>query len=71
MLVTVAIPTYNGEDFIEETIKGIIQQSFTDFEILIIDDDSKDNTISLIEQYKDNRIRIIKNKKRLGGLQEF
>lgn len=71
MLVTVAIPTYNGEDFIEETIKGIIQQSFTDFEILIIDDNSKDNTISLIEQYRDNRIRIIKNKKHLGGYKNF
>lgn len=59
--ISIILPVYNGEDFIEECIESILFQSFPDFELIIIDDGSIDNTLFLIEKYKDSRIKLIKN----------
>lgn len=64
--IDIIIPTYNGSTFIIETIKSIISQSYKNFRIVISDDDSKDNTVSLIKKIGDSRIFIIKNKNNLG-----
>ncbi|HAN39421.1 MAG TPA: hypothetical protein DCQ29_11010 [Chitinophagaceae bacterium] len=58
-LISIVIPTYNRAFCIEATINSVLQQSYSNLEILIIDDQSTDNTGSLIEnqQRKDNRIR--------------
>jgi glycosyltransferase involved in cell wall biosynthesis len=53
------IPTYHSEESIKDTLSSIISQSFTDFEILIIDAMSSDNTLKAIKSFKDLRIRII------------
>ena len=65
--ISVLIPVYNGEKHIEEAIDSILSQTFTDFECIIIDDGSNDNTWSILEQYqaKDSRIRIIKNEQNM------
>jgi glycosyltransferase involved in cell wall biosynthesis len=58
-LVTVAIPSYNHAKYISQTIQSILDQTFQDFEILIIDDVSTDNSIEIIKSFNDPRIRII------------
>ena len=56
---SVIIPTYNRATFISKTIESVLNQTFDDFELLIIDDGSTDNTREIINEYKDSRIRYI------------
>jgi len=60
--VSVCIPVYNGEKYIATTINSILDQTFQDFEIIISDNCSNDNTLDVIKAYSDNRIRLIENK---------
>lgn len=55
------MPTLNAEQYLETSIKSILNQSFTDFELIIVDDGSTDSTIDIIEDYieEDSRIRIV------------
>ena len=53
---SVIIPVYNKEKFIENTIKSVLQQSFSDFELILVDDGSTDNSIIKIQQFSDSRI---------------
>lgn len=64
--LTVFTPVYNCQEYIQETIDSVLNQTFTDFEYLIVDDCSTDNTVELIEQYSDPRIRLIKNETNKG-----
>lgn len=64
--VTVLMPVYNGEKYLREAINSILNQTFTDFEFLIIDDGSKDKTEGIIRSYTDPRIRLLTNKKNQG-----
>ena len=57
--VSVIMPAYNAERFIREAVDSILSQSFRDFELIIIDDGSKDGTASIIQSYSDERIRLI------------
>ena len=66
-LISVVLPVYNVENYIKECMDSILNQTFQDFEILVIDDCSTDNTINLIESYNDSRI-IIKKKPVNKGL---
>lgn len=61
-LISVIIPVYNRENVVEECITSVLNQSYTDFEIILIDDGSTDSTIDICEKYslKDNRIKLIK-----------
>ena len=61
--VSVLMAAYNAEDFIQEAIESILNQTYTDFEFLIIEDGSKDSTKNIIESYKlqDQRIRAFYN----------
>ncbi|NLT51846.1 MAG: glycosyltransferase [Ignavibacteria bacterium] len=60
--VSVVIPVFNAERFIYSTVKSIIDQTFSNFELLIINDASTDTTEKIINSFMDNRIRIIKTK---------
>jgi len=65
--VSIITAFLNGEAFLDQSIESILNQSFTDFEFIIIDDCSKDNSESIVKKYmeKDNRIIYIKNKERM------
>lgn len=63
--VTVLMPVYNGEDHLRDAMESILQQTFTDFEFLIIDDGSTDQSVSIVRSYRDPRIRIIRNETNL------
>ncbi|MEP5340496.1 MAG: glycosyltransferase [Algibacter sp.] len=56
---SIIIPLYNKEDYIVETLKSVLNQSFTNFEIIIIDDGSTDNSLKKIKPLIDNRFKII------------
>ena len=64
-LVSVVMPVYNVEQYIEQAVWSVIDQSYGNFELIIVDDESPDNSIELIKQkYNDVRIRIIQQKNR-------
>ena len=63
--VTVLMPVYNGEKYLREAIDSILNQTFTDFEFLIINDGSTDSSVEIINSYDDSRIRLIHNEKNL------
>lgn len=64
--VSVIMPIYNGERYLSEAIRSILNQTFGNFELLIIDDGSTDNSSKLITQYRDPRIRYIHHEKNRG-----
>lgn len=63
---SVVIPLYNKENFIAETLNSVLAQTFTDFEVIVVDDVSTDDSISVVEKIKDERIRIIRHEKNKG-----
>lgn len=63
---SILIPTYNGEKTIAQTLSSILKQSFCNFEIIIQDDASSDNTKKIIENFNDERIKIYRNRNNLG-----
>ena len=66
--VSIVMPSYNTGRFISETIESILAQSYSDWELIIVDDCSKDNTDDVVTQYLvDARIRYIKNETNSGA----
>lgn len=67
--ISIITPTYNSSKFIERTIKSVLNQTYTDWEYLIIDDISTDNTVELVNDFikKDSRIKLLKTSKNSGG----
>jgi len=65
-VISIILPVYNGQETIERTIKSLIKQSFSDFELLICIDGSNDESENIINAIKDNRIRVIRNKTNMG-----
>lgn len=65
ILVTVLMPVYNGEEYLHQAIDSILNQTFTNFEFIIINDGSTDNTLSIIQSYNDQRIKLINNPQNL------
>lgn len=64
--VSVCIPAYNSEAYILDTINSVLGQTFTDFELVVIDDCSKDGTAAAVEGVTDSRVRLVRNEKNLG-----
>ena len=61
-LISVIMPAYNSAKTIEKSIDSVLKQTYRDWELIIVDDCSKDDTLKLLEKYKDDpRIRVLKN----------
>ena len=58
-LVSVITPAYNAEPYIAETIQSVLDQSYAHWEMLIVDDGSTDNTVGVVTQFDDSRIKLI------------
>jgi len=67
--VSVIIPTYNRAHLVGRSIQSVINQTYQDFEIIVVDDGSTDNTEDIIKEFqkKDKRIKHIKHNKNKGG----
>ena len=63
--VTVLMPVYNAAPFMREAMDSILDQTFQDFEFLIIDDGSTDNSAAIVRSYADPRIRFVQNERNL------
>lgn len=65
-MISVLIITYNQENYVRETIESVLNQTYQDFEILIGDDCSSDNTEEIVKSYKDSRIKYFKTSFNFG-----
>lgn len=63
-LVSIVIPMFNVEKYINQSIKSVLKQSYRQFELILVDDGSTDNTLTLVNAYSDSRIRVISQKNR-------
>ena len=70
-MISVCIATYNGERFIREQIDSILRQLSSDDEIIVSDDGSTDDTISIINSIDDKRIRIIEGPRKHSPTHNF
>lgn len=63
--ISVVLPSYNGEKYIKDSIESVINQSFQDWELILVDDCSIDSTLKIMSEYKnkDKRIKVIHNQK--------
>ncbi len=64
--LTVSMPAYNTGKYIGEAIESVLRQEGIDFELIVVDDGSEDNTTEVVQSFKDPRIRLIKNEKNMG-----
>ena len=64
--ISVLMPVYNDEKYILEAIESILNQTYINFEFIIINDGSSDNSLKIIQSFNDNRIKIINNDKNRG-----
>lgn len=72
--ISIGIPVFNAADFLEEAIKSIIAQTFTDWELIIIDDGSTDNSLEIAKKYESVKVRVLSdglNKKLPARLNEI
>ncbi len=66
-MVSIIMPTYNRENVIKRSIESILTQSYQDFELIIVDDGSTDNTYQKVMEYEDSRICYLKNDRKMGA----
>ena len=64
--VSVCIPSYRGAAHIAATIDSVLAQTFTDLELVIVDDNSPDDTFGIVSSYRDPRVRCVRNTRNLG-----
>lgn len=64
--VSVIVPVYNSSKYLKECITSIINQSYKNIEIIVVDDKSSDSSLDIINSIKDKRIKVIKLKKNMG-----
>lgn len=65
--VSIITPLYNAEKYIAQAIESVLEQSYTNWEMIVIDDYSQDNSIDVVKGYKDERIQLIRLKKNSGA----
>jgi glycosyltransferase involved in cell wall biosynthesis len=65
-LVSVCIPVFNCESFISQTIQSVLDQTYTNLELIILDNASTDLTGEIVQQFKDSRIRYLRNETNIG-----
>lgn len=66
MKISIVTASYNYQDYIKETIQSVLDQTYKDWEFIIVDDCSTDNSVEVIKSYKDDRIKLFVNEKNLG-----
>lgn len=66
-LVSIIMPSWNTASFIQESIDSVLAQTYDNWELLLVDDCSTDNTDEIVEKYCDKRIRYFKNEKNSGA----
>lgn len=66
MSITVAIPIYNAEKYLALAIQSVINQTFMDFELILLDDGSTDDSLTIAKSFNDKRIRVISDGKNKG-----
>lgn len=64
--ISVIMSVYNGERYLREAIESILNQTFADFEFLIVNDGSTDGSLEIIQSYQDERVRAINNEQNIG-----
>lgn len=64
--ITVLMSVYHGEKYLREAIDSVVNQTYSDFEFIIINDNTKDSSVEIIESFKDSRIRLIHNEANIG-----
>ena len=71
--IDILLATYNGQEFLIEQLNSILNQSYKDFNLIVSDDNSNDETYKILKEYekKDDRIKIFKQEKNLGLIQNF
>jgi glycosyltransferase involved in cell wall biosynthesis len=65
--VSVVVPTYNRADLLQRAIDSILNQTYSDFELIIVDDASTDNTQAVVDEYDDPRIKYVEKEQNEGG----
>ena len=65
-LISVILPSYNNGDYLKQSVASILSQSFTDFELIVLDDCSTDNSLSAVREISDKRLKIVVNEKNIG-----
>ena len=68
--ISVVIPAYNVEKYLDKCMNSVLNQSFTDFEVLLIDDGAKDSTVQLCDKYAEKDTRVKTYHKKNGGLSD-
>lgn len=66
-LVSIIVPVYNSEKYIKETIESIKKQTYKNWELILVDDKSTDKSIKLIEEFKEERIKLLKLERNSGA----
>lgn len=64
--VTVIMPVYNGEKYIREAVESVLNQTYTDFLLLCIDDCSSDHSVEILHQFRDTRMKVVQNQENKG-----
>ena len=72
-LISLGLPVFNGENYVAEAIESVLGQSYTKFELIIVDNASDDRTLEICEKYaaRDPRIKIIRNSRNMGAIYSF
>lgn len=58
IMISIIIPLYNKQDYIRATLDSIFSQSFQDFEVVVVNDGSTDKSLSVVNSYRDKRLRV-------------
>lgn len=66
-MVSIIVPLYNAEKFIWETVQSVINQTYKDFELLLVDDCSTDRSLAAAEAINDSRVRVIRQEQNAGA----
>lgn len=72
-LVSIALCTYNGEKYLREQLETLVNQTYANFEIIVVDDCSKDNTVTILKDYEDNfpNFKVYQNEQNFGYIKNF
>jgi glycosyltransferase involved in cell wall biosynthesis len=65
-LVTVLLPVFNAGRYVATAVESVLAQTFTDFELLVVDDGSTDGSMDIVDRFRDPRVRVIRNERHLG-----